>query len=35
LRERNLEVVDFYTAEAAKAEVVLNNYYVADFPNIV
>ena len=27
-------VVDFYTAEAAKAEVGLNNYYVADFPTL-
>lgn len=27
-------VVDFYTAEAAKAEVALNNYYVADFPQL-
>ncbi|RME14384.1 MAG: extracellular solute-binding protein [Alphaproteobacteria bacterium] len=27
-------VVDFYTAEAAKAEVALNNYYVADFPTL-
>ena len=27
-------VVDFYTAEAAKSEVALNNYYVADFPTL-
>ena len=27
-------VVDFYTAEAAKAEVGLNSYYVADFPTL-
>lgn len=27
-------VVDFYSAEAAKAEVALNNYYVADFPTL-
>jgi multiple sugar transport system substrate-binding protein len=27
-------VVDFYTAEAAKPEVGLNNYYVADFPKL-
>ena len=27
-------VVDFYTAEAAKAEVGLNTYYVADFPTL-
>lgn len=27
-------VVDFYTAEAAKSEVGLNNYYVADFPTL-
>ncbi len=27
-------VVDFYTAEAAKAEVGLNAYYVADFPTL-
>ena len=27
-------VVDFYTAEAAKAETGLNNYYVADFPTL-
>lgn len=27
-------VVDFYTAEAAKEEVALDNYYVADFPNL-
>ena len=27
-------VVDFYAAEAAKAEVGLNNYYVADFPTL-
>ncbi len=27
-------VVDFYTAEAAKAEVALENYYVADFPTL-
>lgn len=27
-------VVDFYTAEAAKAEVALNNYHVADFPTL-
>ena len=27
-------VVDFYTAEAAKPEVGLNNYYVADFPTL-
>ena len=27
-------VVDFYTAEAAKEEVGLNNYYVADFPTL-
>ena len=27
-------VVDFYTAEAAKAEVGLNKYYVADFPTL-
>lgn len=27
-------VVDFYTAEAAKQEVGLNNYYVADFPTL-
>ncbi len=27
-------VVDFYTAEAAKAEVGLNNYHVADFPTL-
>lgn len=27
-------VVDFYNAEAAKAEVGLNNYYVADFPTL-
>lgn len=26
--------MDFYTAEAAKAEVALNNYYVADFPTL-
>ena len=27
-------VVDFYTAEAAKEDVALNNYYVADFPTL-
>ena len=27
-------VVDFYTAEAAKEEVALDNYYVADFPTL-
>ncbi len=27
-------VVDFYTAEAAKEEVGLDNYYVADFPTL-
>ena len=27
-------MVDFYTAEAAKAEVGLNSYYVADFPTL-
>lgn len=27
-------VVDFYTAEAAKEEVALDNYYVADFPKL-
>jgi multiple sugar transport system substrate-binding protein len=27
-------VVDFYTAEAAKPEVALNSYYVADFPTL-
>ena len=27
-------VVDFYTAEAAKTEVALNSYYVADFPTL-
>ena len=27
-------VVDFYDAEAKKADVPLNNYYVADFPSI-
>lgn len=27
-------VVDFYNAEAAKSEVGLNNYYVADFPTL-
>lgn len=27
-------VVDFYTAEAAKEEVALDNYYVADFPQL-
>ncbi len=27
-------VVDFYTAEAAKDEVALDNYYVADFPTL-
>ncbi len=27
-------VVDFYTAEAAKADVGLNSYYVADFPTL-
>lgn len=27
-------VVDFYTAEAAKSEVALNDYYVADFPTL-
>ena len=27
-------VVDFYTAEAAKPEVALGNYYVADFPTL-
>ncbi len=27
-------VVDFYAAEAAKSEVALNNYYVADFPTL-
>jgi multiple sugar transport system substrate-binding protein len=27
-------VFDFYTAEAAKSEVALNNYYVADFPTL-
>lgn len=27
-------VVDFYTAEAAKAETGLDNYYVADFPTL-
>jgi multiple sugar transport system substrate-binding protein len=27
-------VVDFYTAEAAKEEVSLDNYYVADFPTL-
>ncbi len=27
-------VVDFYTAEAEKSDVALNNYYVADFPTL-